>query len=185
MTNSAIFHGTGCCPDDFWYPWLKEELELKGYQVWLAQLPDADTPAVDTWRPFVLQHCHFDCDSTLIGHSAGCPLILSILECLEAPVRKIVLVAAFAQPLAPELRTPIVQDKYDWDKIKRNAGEVIVINSDNDPWGCDHRAGQYIIDRLGGTLVVPKGEGHMGSHRLNQPYKKFPLLLQWVTESSL
>lgn len=31
MKHAIIFHGTDCQPDDFWYGWLKGELEKLGY----------------------------------------------------------------------------------------------------------------------------------------------------------
>ena len=61
-------------------------------------------------------------------------------------------------------------------KIKSNVKDIIFINSDNDPWGCDDKEGYYMFENIGGTLIVRHGEGHMGSNDFNQPYKEFPLL---------
>jgi hypothetical protein len=33
-----------------------------------------------------------------------------------------------------------------------------------------------VFEKLGGTLIIRHGEGHMGSTLFNQPYRKFPLL---------
>ncbi|MEK7097066.1 MAG: alpha/beta hydrolase, partial [Patescibacteria group bacterium] len=68
------------------------------------------------------------------------------------------------------------QKKYNWKKIKKNASNFIFINSDNDPWSCDEKQGFYMFKKLGGTLIIREGEGHMGSNSFNQPYKTFPLL---------
>ena len=62
---------------------------------------------------------------------------------------------------------------------------MILINSDNDPWGCDDKAGKFIFDNLGGTLIIRHGEGHMGSNTFNQPYREFPLLLELIESSAL
>jgi uncharacterized protein len=70
---------------------------------------------------------------------------------------------------------PILQSSYDWEKIKKNVGEIIFINSENDPWGCDDKEGAYMQKHLGGQLIV-NSEGHMGSEKFNQPYRTFPLL---------
>ncbi len=56
------------------------------------------------------------------------------------------------------------------------------IHSDNDPWGCSEKQGKEMFDKLGGTLIIKHGEGHMGSDSFNQPYKKFPLLVKLITE---
>lgn len=124
-----------------------------------------------------------DKESVLIGHSAGCPLILSILENINIHINKVILVAGFARqtkftpPKGQKIEKQLIlQDKYNWNKIKRNVKNLIFINSDNDPWGCNDKEGMYMWKYLGGTLILREGEGHMGSDSFNQPYKKFPLL---------
>ncbi len=116
----------------------------------------------------------------MIGHSAGVPLILSILEHINTVIRQAILVAGFFEDLHVGDHEPILQKQYDWDKIKKHAKEFVFINSDNDPWGCDDKAGRRMFDKLGGTLIVPHGEGHFGSEKFNQPYKTFPLLLKFI-----
>lgn len=174
MKNAIIFHGKGGTPESYWHPWLKCELEDNGYKVWVPQLPDKDEPDLKTWLLFALKNGQFDCETVLIGHSAGCPLILSILEKIEIKIAKAIMVAGFIESLTGEVM-PILQEKYDWEKIKSHCGEFIFINSDNDPWGCDDRQGKKMADSLGGKLIVLH-EGHMGSERFNQPYKEFPFL---------
>lgn len=179
MKNVSIFHGTGGTPGHFWFPYLKDNLEIQGYLVWVPQLPDTDTPDIKKWLPFVQEHGSFDQESVLVGHSAGCPLILSLLETLDKPVHQVILVAGFTEPL-DENPEPILQDSYDWKKIKSNVKRLYFINSDNDPWGCDDKAGKKMFDNLGGNLIIRHGEGHMGSGKFNQPYKEFPLVLKII-----
>jgi predicted alpha/beta hydrolase family esterase len=92
-----------------------------------------------------------------------------------------ILVAGYARQKGerkvPEL---ILQDDYDWKKIKKNVKEIIFINSDNDPWGCNDIEGRYMFDHLGGTQIILHGEGHMGSDTFKQPYKEFPLLVKLI-----
>ena len=174
MKNAIIFHGSDCTPNDFWYPSIKRFLESKGYTVWVPQLPGAKEPDLLAQLPFVLKNGKFDEHTILIGHSAGCPLILSILEKITVPVRKVVLVAGFGRRLDVS-DEKFVQEKYDWGTIKKRSCEFIILNSDNDPWGCTDEEGRYLFDRLGGKLII-KHEGHFGSTTYNQPYKEFLLL---------
>ena len=125
-------------------------------------------------------------ETLIIGHSSGCPLILSILENIDVKINKAVLVAGYARQLGKMENSSlkklekdaesILLEKYDWMKIKENAKDIIFINSDNDPWGCDDKEGLYMFRHLGGTLIIRHGEGHMGSDKFKQPYKQFPLL---------
>jgi len=184
MKNVAIFHGTGGTPEHFWFPYLKTELEKQEYEVWVPQLPDTDKPDIEKWLPFVLEKGDFNKKSILVGHSAGCPLILSLLEKFDEPIHQVILVSGFTEPL-DENPEPILQEKYDWGKIKSNANSFYFINSDNDPWGCDDTAGRKLFDKLGGNLIIRHGEGHMGSSSFNQPYTKFPLILKLIEAEAL
>jgi hypothetical protein len=35
-----------------------------------------------------------------------------------------------------------------------NIKDIIFINSDNDPWGCDDKEGEYMHEHLGGQLII-------------------------------
>jgi hypothetical protein len=187
MKNAIIFHGTGCTPNSFWQPYLKSELEKKGYQVWVPQLPNADTPKLEEWLPFALKGGTYGTETVIVGHSAGCPLSLSVLENIQVQIQQAILVAGYARPTTytpPKgqeiTKQLILQDKYNWGKIKSNVKDIVFINSDNDPWGCNDVEGRYLLDNLGGTQIIKKGEGHMGSDSFNQPYKEFPLLVKLI-----
>ena len=175
MTKVIILHGTGCSPDLYWYPYIKENLENKGYDVWAPDLPNSDEANLNDWLPFVLENGNIDENTILIGHSAGSPLILSILENIDFKIKQAILVSGFLN-----LDSKIIQTSYNWDKIKSNIDDIIFINSDNDPWGCDDKQGRKMFDKLGGTLIIRHGEGHMGSSSFNQPYTEFPFLLRLI-----
>lgn len=176
MKNAIIFHGTGEAPNFYWYPWLKNKLEEKGYAVSIPELPDTNHPNVATWLPKALEESYNE-ETIIIGHSAGSTLMLALLEQLKVKIHQAIMVAAFYQDL-PDFHGPIIKSSYDWEKIKSHVKEAIIINSDNDPWGCSAEVGLDLIGKIGGTLIVPHGEGHMGSDSFKQPYKEFPLLLR-------
>lgn len=182
MKNAAMFHGSGETPSSFWYPSVKRLLESQGYVVWSPQLPEPkpDTAELSIQLPYVLENGKFSEDTVIVSHSAGCPLALSVLENIDVRVKRAILVAGFARPLN-EYPNLILQETYDWEKIRRGVGDIYFINSDDDPWGCDGKEGEYMFQRLGGTLIVRHGEGHMGSRKYGQPYRDFPLLERLLT----
>jgi len=153
---------------------LKSELEKADYEVELPSYPDINHEPIGEFLAKVLAHHVFDKDTVLIGHSAGSPLILSVLEAIETPISQAVLVAGYSERLEGEV-DPVLQPNYNWEKIKDNAEDFVFINSVNDPWGCDADQGRILFDNLGGMQVI-RNEGHFGSTTFDQPYPKFPLV---------
>lgn len=180
MKNAIILHGTKDKNTDFWFPYIKEKLEEKDYEVWLPQLPNADMPNLQDWLPFVLGNGKFNEDTILIGHSAGAQLILSILEKIQNPIKQAIMVSGYSLALRATSDIEKNTEDFDWDNIKGKCKELIFINSDNDPWGCDDTQGRIMLDHLGGIQIILAGEGHMGSTSFNQPYKEFPLLVKLI-----
>lgn len=180
MKNAIIIQGAGETQKSFWLPYVKQGLKKRGYHVWLPQLPDNDNPNIDKSLPFVLENGIFTTETVLIGHSAGCPLILAILQNITIKIKQAILVAGFWRELPPPAANKALIQRYNFPKIKSNVEEIIFINSDNDPWGCDDKQGKEMLDRIGGTLITKHGEGHMGSEKFHQPYTKFPLILTLV-----
>lgn len=176
MKNAIILHGTGCNPDSFWQPSIKKFLEKLGYEVWVPALPDADIPDLKKWLPIVLKEGKFSEETVLIGHSAGTPFILSILENINVTIHKAILVASYSRMKGDDDNPLILQKNYNWEKIKKNVKDIIFINSSNDLWGCNDKEGLNLFQHLGGTLIIREGEGHMGSDSFKQPYTSFPLL---------
>ena len=175
--RALLFHGTGSSPQDFWLPWLTGELQKNGIEVWAPQLPQKDMPDLSVWTPWVLERAKFDSETIIIGHSAGAPLILSLLQKISVTVEKAVLVAGFINPI-PYMppNHPMLMQNPDWDKMRRQCRDFVFINSDNDPWGCVVAQGEAMRQKLGGTLVAMTGHGHFGSNIFTEPYPVFPLL---------
>lgn len=179
MKNAIILHGTGDTPDLFWFPYIKEKLEEKGFEVWLPQLPNAQKPNLKDWLLFILENGKFTEETVMIGHSAGSQIILSVLEKIDTKIKQAILVSGYAKALRKDEGSENSIDDFDWVAIKGKAEEFIFINSDNDLWQCDDKQGRIMFDKLGGTLII-RHEGHMGSTTHNQPYKEFSLLAKLI-----
>ncbi|NMB57038.1 alpha/beta hydrolase [Candidatus Beckwithbacteria bacterium] len=176
MKNAIVIHGTGCDSKSYWIPSIKKFLEKRSYEVWTPNLPDSDIPDLKKWLPLVLNKGKFNKNTVLIGHSAGSPFILSVLENINITIHKAILVAGYYKVKSNEDNPLILQKIYNWTKIRKNVKDIIFINSNNDPWGCDDKQGLGLFKKLGGTLIIRESEGHMGSDSFKQPYKRFLLL---------
>lgn len=185
--NAVMLHGSHAGSNSYWFPYVREKLEGRGYSVSVPQLPDPESPSLDLWLPIALREDYLS-ETILVAHSVGSALALSVLENIKNRIRLAVLVAGYSTPL-PGLEAetrPTVQTSYNWARISQNVGDLFLIHSDNDPWGCDDQQGRAILDNIGkGSLIIRKGEGHMGSDLFNQPYPCFPLLLGLVDSPNL
>ncbi len=175
MKNAVIFHGTDDNPDRYWYKWLAGELEKAGYKVEVPSNPEINKESIATFLPKVLKQHNFDAETMLVGHSAGGPLILSILENINVQIAKAILVSGYCEHPDDQMEDPVLQETYDWGKIKQHCREFIFINSYNDPWACDDKQGRIMFGHLGGTQVL-RNDGHFGSVSKGQVYDEFPLL---------
>lgn len=183
MKQAVLLHGTdGNDHDYFWFADTRAFLEDHGYEVWWPQLPNTHRPQLEESLAFVEENLPaLDEESIIIGHSSACPLILSLLENSMLEVKQVVLVSGFYEPIddaneggISHLMLP--EGGFDWDRIRTAAQQFVLINSDNDPWGCTADKARPVAEELDGQLVVATGLGHMGSSGFNQPMPELPLL---------
>lgn len=181
MKNAVILHGTFNNPNDNWFPWLKKQLEKKSYKVWVPNLPGADKPNIDRYNKFLFKNWQFDKDSVLIGHSSGAVAILGILQALpnDAIVGKAIVVAGFKDDLDWDPTRELFAKPFDYQKIKTKAKKFILIHSDDDPYvSIEH--GYFLKEKLGGELIIMKGQKHFNIADAGRKYLKFPEILEYI-----
>lgn len=81
-------------PNTRWYPWLKKELEKKGFEAYVPAMPNTQHPRMNAWVNHLKKvvgtpdkNCYF------VGHSVGCIAILRYLETTNTKVGGVVMVA--------------------------------------------------------------------------------------------
>ncbi len=178
-----LLHGTqGSATDYFWFGHLRDHLAGRGFEVYWPLLPHTEHPEVEETVTFLHGNLPLlDESSIVIAHSSGCPLLLSYLERHPTTIGAIVLVAGFYIPVRDrEVSRTVIQPRYDWNRIRSGLGKVVLVNSDNDPWGCDDVQAKPVAAALGGMLLVVPGYGHMGSTKYGQQLTEFPLLEELI-----
>lgn len=139
--RAFLIHGWEGYPEEGWRPWLKKNLEERGFEVVVPAMPDTATPTMSKWVTYLTQvvgspddNCYF------VGHSLGCITILRYLETLKEneKVGGVVLVAGFGQDLEYEgykgELSSFFKTTVGWDEIKKHCRKFIAIHSDNDPY---------------------------------------------------
>ncbi len=160
--KAVIFHGWTSTSQDNWFPWLKSELEKKGFNVLVPDLPDSDYPNQEKWLPIALKLTDYGKDTILIGHSLGSALIMRLLEKIEKKVKAIYLVSAFDRDLGiPEIEN-FFYKPFDYEKIKKTAGKIYILNSDNDSY-IPIKIAKNLSKNLKCRLIIFKGKEHLSN----------------------
>ena len=171
MKRAFIVHGWADHPENAWFPWLKSELEKRGYKVQAPVMPNAKRPAIDAWVGHLsklLNATSPDDEIILVGHSIGCQAILRTLEITgRLKISKVVLVAGFLTLTNLETKDeekiaePWLTEPIDFTKIKGKTDSFTVILSDNDPWVPLEETKKAFESKLGATVVVEHNKGHI------------------------
>lgn len=148
-------------PEDIWYPWLKNELEKKGYKVWAPELPTMPTknPDLGEMLRFILKEKFVDRETVVIGHSLGAVLALRLAE--KVAFAKGILLAAWDfNDLTPEHQS-FWQTMMNHAEIKKNVTDWVFLISDNDPYVTKSIAHE-VAGRVNGVAVDVGARGHFG-----------------------
>jgi hypothetical protein len=175
MKRAFIIHGWGGNPKEAWFPWLKKELEKRGFKAVVPQMPDAEHPKIKTWTNYLKKIVGKPDEQTyFVGHSIGCQTIIRYLEKLpkKAKVGGAVLVAGFIQlnldaiekeePESSKIAMPWLKAPINWAKIKSHTKKFISIFSDNDPYVSDLINRKAFKSKLNARIIMEKKKGHMG-----------------------
>ncbi|HNY25339.1 MAG TPA: alpha/beta hydrolase [Alphaproteobacteria bacterium] len=162
-----ILHGTGGSPEGNWFPWLKEKLERHGNIVYVPKLPTPENQSLQNWLvAFYNQVPSLDENTILIGHSCGAAFILNILEKLNKPVKESVFVSGFINKLGnkyfDDLNETFIENNFDWERIKSNAGKITILYGDNDPY-IPLKAAQRLAEKLKQPITIIKNGGHLNA----------------------
>ena len=180
--NVFIFHGTEGYPEENWFPWLKEKLEVKGFNVIVPQFPSPPViPAkiLEWFEVFDKYRNYLNEDTIIVGHSLGGVFTLRVLEKLEQPIKAVFLTGT---PIGVKPITYYDRDvsfsgfDFDWENIKNKAKHFSVFQSDNDPF-VSLGNGEQLAINLGVKFTFIPNAGHFNK---KAGYLKFPDLLKEI-----
>lgn len=172
-------------PNGHWYPWLKKQLEARGYEVWVPDLPHPDHPDTKEMTDFLLSSNWDFNKNLLIGHSSGAVEVLYLLQALNVPVETAVAVSAFDEPV-PGMESQhdkMFQVPFEVEKIKQNAKKILFVHGEDDPW-CPVEGAENLAQLTNGELVLVPDGGHF-STSLDLRFTKFEELIKILEERNL
>jgi len=157
--NYVLLHGYTGSPEANFFPWLKKELEDKGYKVDVPRLPNSENPNIIEQINYVLKNCKFNENTILLGHSLGSVVALKVIEKLKKPIKKSIFVAGFSKPNKdnPKAFEKTFDGKFDFEKIKENSGEVLILRAENDSI-ISHDRADVLKSLIGGKIIDFRAE---------------------------
>jgi predicted alpha/beta hydrolase family esterase len=168
--KTYVVHGWGGNSKEGWFPWLKKELEAKGIEAVVFDMPDTGNPKIEAWVKYLEDNIQNpDEEIILIGHSIGCQTILRYLEKLPENVKigKIILVAPWFNLANLEgeeeisiakqwLETPIDEKKV----LEHISQKIVCIFSDNDFYDCLEENKKIFSEKYGAEIIIEHNKGH-------------------------
>jgi hypothetical protein len=165
-----IIHGWDGYPHEGWFPWLKNQLEARGFEVYVPQLPDTGSPRISKWVPALAKAVGIpNRDTYFVGHSMGCQAIARYLESLsqDTVVGGAVFVAGFfknllgleGDPVALETARHWLEAPISLGKARAHLRDSIAIFSDNDPWVPLDNQNDF-RDILGSKIIIEHKKSH-------------------------
>ena len=172
--KALVLHCWYGAPKDNWYPWLKTELEKKGYQVEVPELPTMKADLPDMELQLKTIEGLVNDDTIVIGHSLGAVLALRLAEIRK--YKRMILVSGWDFDDLTSEHQKFWKNKMDHQKIKENVKDIIVVTSDNDLYFSPFQV-EEMSKRLDAKLISVKGAGHFTTDKFG--IDKLPEVLEF------
>ncbi|MDP3975021.1 MAG: alpha/beta fold hydrolase [Candidatus Jorgensenbacteria bacterium] len=164
-----IVHGWDGYPEEGWFPWLKSELEARGFEVQIPSMPHPGTPTIRDWVAYLAKLVGEPDEQTyFVGHSIGCQAVLRYLESIDSKIGGVVLVAGWLLRLTGDLSAeeieiarPWIETPINYSKIKANCPVITCVFSDNDPFVLLEENKKMFINHLNVNVIVEHAKGHL------------------------
>lgn len=187
MKKAVLLHGTDGTPDGGWRPYVKAELEKRGYEVWVPALPNNHTPNMQVYNNFLLDGQWDFEENLVIGHSSGAVQVLNLLMDARCPsLAGAVMVGAWAHNEDTDMETDQFKDTFppngfDFSLIKSKTKKLLFLHGSNDPY-CPLEQAKWLAEQLGSDIVVIQGGGHLGGENGFGP---FPQLIAELEQRNM
>lgn len=157
--KAFILHAWYENPAGNWYPWLKRELETRGYTVYLPELPtmQTDLPDMQQQLAYIEGLTTIDANTIVVGHSLGCLLAMRLAE--KHVYQKMFLVAGWDFDDLTVEHQLFWPNKINHETIKKHVQAMYCISSDNDPYITAFQA-EEMSKRLNGKFILIPNAGH-------------------------
>ncbi len=169
MKRAFIVHRWDGTSKSDWYPWLKKEVEKKGFKVEVPTMPNTSIPKIDDWVNHLKKVVgKLDSETYFIGHSIGCQTIMRYLEKenYNSKIGGIIFVAGWFKldnlegEEVEAIANPWMNITIDFNKIKQKIPKLSVFLSTNEPYGFVEENTKIFKEKLNAKVILEKNKGH-------------------------
>ena len=177
MKNYIILHGSFGSKTGNWFPWLKEQLELKKMEVTVPQMPvGVGIQNYNSWSN-ELSKLNINENTTIIAHSISPVFICKYLINNKVKVQKLIFVCGFNNYLGIDKDFDSVNESMYTDnleEIKEYCKDIVCYYSDNDPY-VKYEVEKDFADTIANKQYIINNGGHLNAE---SGYTEFKELLQ-------
>jgi predicted alpha/beta hydrolase family esterase len=183
MKTVLILHGISGNSQENWFPWLKQELELRDYKVICPDLPKTNHPDRQTWIKTVNTLLK-DVDHSqliIVAHSLGTPTALDYIEQSDQTINSLISAAGFFEDYGMELNSYFMAEKkIDIDNIRQKIEHIHILYGDDDPYVPQQTLNNLAQEFEVEPTIFPNG-GHLSARA---GFTKFPEILNIILNNS-
>lgn len=174
-----FIHGWAGSSNGNWFPWIRKELEKKGYLVEVPDLPNSLLPSLIQWlRALKKIRSKIGPNTVIVGHSLGGITAIHFLLATGLSVRACIFISAPIVSRVSSTRRIFLEKFFqravDWFKLKKSVGRFLVLHAEND-WVVPYDNGQRLSEILAARFDHPKSGGHFIG-------KKYPIILKTINK---
>ena len=169
MKRVFIVHRWDGNPNSDWYPWLKRELENKGFKVEVPKMPNTSEPKINAWVSYLRKAVgKLDNETYFIGHSIGCQAIMRYVEKekYNDKIGIVIFVAGWFKldnlenEEVKKIANPWLKTPFNFNAIKQKISKLTVFLSTDDPYNFINENAQIFKNNLSAKIILEKNKGH-------------------------
>lgn len=162
MKKALILPGWFQKTSDNWYPWLREQLNKKGYQTSIVDLPTMSTqkPKMQEQLDYLFDKFEIDEETAIVGHSLGALLTLRVAE--RKKFHTMILIVGWDFNDLEEGHASYWEEPIDHSKIIKNTKKRCCISSKCDKY-ISRNQSRKMSERLEADFKMVEGAGHFTS----------------------
>ncbi|KAF5069190.1 putative hydrolase YdeN [anaerobic digester metagenome] len=166
MNESPIYliHGFTASSKANWFPWLKEKMKNKGFEVIVPDMPNTEDPHMVPWLEKLDESVKEINENTIfIGHSLGCITTLRFILKKGFKIKGAILVSGFMDENPMKVQkaglSEFVTGGIDVDEVKRLIPHRVVLTAVDDDI-VPMEATKKMADKLDARLIILDRGGH-------------------------